>query len=156
MLPQEWLATHIDAMPQLASVDSVSYLLLPHCTERTNAPGAVAQWSVVFKRLGLDLKVVATGCCGMAGLYGHEAAHRKTSEVIYGMSWSHHVANPSNVGRLLATGYSCRSQVGLIDDVAVAHPIQILLATVKARHLVASASKNRERAEFTSAHHEEY
>jgi Fe-S oxidoreductase len=63
----------------------------------------------------------------MAGTYGHEAEHRATSERIYSLSWAHHVAEFARDGKLLATGYSCRSQVKLIDDIRLLHPVQALL-----------------------------
>ncbi len=66
----------------------------------------------------------------MAGTYGHEAEHRATSELIYSQSWARHVAEASAGGRLLATGYSCRSQVKLIDGIKLQHPVQALLACV--------------------------
>jgi Fe-S oxidoreductase len=156
VLPQEWLTEHIDDLPQMAARGGACYLLMPHCTERTNAPGAVSQWLQLFKRFGLEVKVLATGCCGMAGLYGHEARNRPTSEVIYGLSWGTHVANPANAGRLLATGYSCRSQVAHIDDIAIEHPIGVLLAALKEEPLATSNAETRERADFMAAHHEEY
>ena len=55
------------------SPEQGSYLLLPHCTERTNAAGSLGDWQRVFRRFGLELTVMASGCCGMAGTFGHEA-----------------------------------------------------------------------------------
>ena len=66
----------------------------------------------VFERFGLKLQVQATGCCGMAGTYGHEARNAGTSRVIYSQSWQAQVERPAaEAGEALATGYSCRSQV---------------------------------------------
>ncbi|MGT2482227.1 hypothetical protein ACU4GR_33035 [Methylobacterium oryzae CBMB20] len=76
-LLQEWLATRLDRIAPLQGGGTLR--LLPHCTERTNAPGAVRDWQAVFAHLGLRLDVPAAGCCGMAGTYGHEARHRATS-----------------------------------------------------------------------------
>jgi Fe-S oxidoreductase len=156
MLPQEWLAARLDEWPQAGSRPGASYGLMPHCTERTNAPGAVALWPAVFRRFGLEMKVLATGCCGMAGLYGHEARNRATSKAIYGLSWAGRVANRDNAGRLLATGYSCRSQVAHIDGVAISHPIEALLGALNEERHAAPPIVVRERADFMSAHHEEY
>jgi Fe-S oxidoreductase len=135
--------------------ESVTYLLMPHCTERTNAPGAVSLWPQLFQRFGLQMKVLATGCCGMAGLYGHEARNRATSKKIYGLSWAKRVADPDNAGRLLATGYSCRSQVAHVDGIDIAHPIEILLAAIKEDRLAPSRLDVGEKADFVDAHHEE-
>ena len=75
--------------------------------------------------------MLPSGCCGMAGTYGHEAEHRATSEQIYGMSWGTQVAKWAENGRLLATGYSCRSQVKIIDGQVLPHPAQALLACLR-------------------------
>ena len=92
---------------------------------------------------------------GMAGLYGHEARNRATSKAIYGLSWAGRVADPQNAGRLLATGYSCRSQVSHVDNVALPHPIHVLLAAIKDERLAAARPDSSERADFIAAHHEE-
>ena len=126
-LPQEWLAARLQELPSRPLDPARRWSLLPHCTERTNAPAAVADWAAVYRRLGLVLDVVQAGCCGMAGLYGHDRAQRANSEAIYRLSWSRAVADARTGGRLLATGYSCRCQAALIDDVRLPHPLQALL-----------------------------
>ncbi|SDA16837.1 FAD/FMN-containing dehydrogenase [Methylobacterium sp. UNC378MF] len=128
-LLQEWLATQLDRIAPRQGGEMMR--LLPHCTERTNAPGAVRDWQAVFAHLGLRLEVPAAGCCGMAGTYGHEARHRASSEAIYGLSWARHVAEAPGC-TLLADGYSCRSQAKLIDGVRLRHPAQALLDHVRA------------------------
>ncbi|MBE7246821.1 MAG: hypothetical protein INR63_17905, partial [Actinomycetospora chiangmaiensis] len=127
-LLQEWLATQLDRIAPRQGGGALR--LLPHCTERTNAPAAVRDWQVLFAHLGLRLDVPAAGCCGMAGTYGHEARHRPTSEAIYGLSWARHVAEAPGC-TLLADGYSCRSQAKLVDGVRLRHPAQALLEHVR-------------------------
>jgi len=46
------------------------------------------------------------------------------------LSWARHVAD-APAGTLLADGYSCRSQVKLVDGVRLRHPIQALLDHVR-------------------------
>jgi Fe-S oxidoreductase len=153
-LPQEWLARHVDALPQFDTSKPDRWAFLPHCTERTNAPRSVADWQRVARQLGVDLVVLPSGCCGMAGLYGHEKANRARSEAIYRLSWANHLADPDYTGRIVATGYSCRTQAKIVDSVRLMHPVQLLLARVKASRGKAVA---RERAaESATAHHEEY
>ena len=107
------------------------YRLLGHCTERTNAPESLKQWQEVFERFGVGLKIQATGCCGMAGTYGHLKAHRATSERIYGMSWRPQVTAISPEAPAVATGYSCRTQAKLVDASVIPHPAQALLAELR-------------------------
>ena len=90
-----------------------AYRLLPHCTERTTALAAVRDWSTVFAAFGLRLTILPSGCCGMAGTWGHEAEHRATSEHIYSLSWAQYVTGAGRSRMLLADGYSCRSQAKL-------------------------------------------
>jgi Fe-S oxidoreductase len=130
-LPQEWLAAHLQDLPTRPLDAAHRWSLAPHCTERTNAPAAIADWTAVFRRLGLALDVVQAGCCGMAGLYGHERAHRATSQEIYGLSWARIVAERGDEGGLLATGYSCRCQADLVDGMRLPHPLQVLLQALK-------------------------
>lgn len=132
LLVQEWLGRHLNALPTAA--EPADYRLLPHCTERTTAAASLPGWQTAFARCGLGLSVLPSGCCGMAGTYGHEAEHRATSERIYGQSWAKHVEEAGATGRLLATGYSCRSQAMLVSGVRLPHPVQVLL-----RHLGAAA-----------------
>src|SRR6478609_4969883 len=117
------------------------YRLLPHWTERTTATASLRDWQSVFARHGLQLEVLAAGCCGMAGTYGHEAEHRDTSERIYALSWHRHVAVEEQADRLLATGYSCRSQVKRFSGVALPHPAQALLRAL--RHERSQAAKDK-------------
>ncbi|MEA3250096.1 MAG: FAD-binding and (Fe-S)-binding domain-containing protein [Pseudomonadota bacterium] len=132
LLLQEWLVSlGARLLPPGISPDDPGYKLLSHCTERTNAPGSPKAWQQVFANAGLGLELVATGCCGMSGTYGHETRNRETSETIYALSWRAPVEDPVNAGTLLATGYSCRSQARRLSDAALAHPLQGLLAAIK-------------------------
>ncbi|SBS38143.1 putative FAD-linked oxidoreductase [Marinomonas spartinae] len=131
-LMQEWLAeqaVHIQNQP--LSGDGSTYHLMTHCTEKTNAAGSIKNWQEVYKLLGLELKVESVGCCGMAGTYGHEANNVDTSKAIYELSWKDKIHDPALAGKLVATGYSCRSQAKRLDDAALPHPAQILLKHLK-------------------------
>jgi FAD/FMN-containing dehydrogenase/Fe-S oxidoreductase len=126
-LPQEWLASRLPLLPPLPQGEPL--LLLPHCTERTNAVASLKDWQAIFSHLGAPLRVLATGCCGMAGTFGHEAEHREMSERLYDMGWRQKVAAHGNA--LVATGYSCRSQIKRFDGVRIDHPIQALLRRLR-------------------------
>ncbi|MGV7029672.1 D-2-hydroxyglutarate dehydrogenase YdiJ [Methylobacterium symbioticum] len=142
-LVQEWLAGRLNGVRPAPEAES--YWLLPHCTERATAQPALADWATVFAALGLRLSVLPSGCCGMAGTYGHEAEHRAMSERIYGLSWAGHVAAKGRSGHLLADGYSCRSQVKLVDGLRLPHPVEILRD-----HLAAGPLAGRRTATLTA------
>jgi Fe-S oxidoreductase len=155
LLPQEWLAERLNELPELDADGTQAWTLLPHCTERTNAPAATSEWVRVARRLGVDLQIAASGCCGMAGLYGHESANRSTSETIYGLSWGPILVDARHAGRTVATGYSCRSQVKLIDGLQLSHPLQLLLRHLRAGPTARSSTPGTA-VVWEQAHHEEY
>ncbi len=136
LMVQEWLVTLAARLAPARRADDVppvAYRLLAHCTEKTTAPGSPGAWQQVFAAFGLKLELVATGCCGMSGTYGHEARNLDTSKIVYAQSWQKVVEDATNRDRLLATGYSCRSQVRRLSDRALPHPLQALLTELKRR-----------------------
>ena len=132
MLPQEWLVQQIDQLRSNKILEPLrSYCLMGHCSEKTLALQSQQQWQNVFKALGLDLRLEATGCCGMAGTYGHEKEHYEESRGIFKMSWQHHMPNElAQQATILATGYSCRSQVKRFAGFRPMHPLQALLQEI--------------------------
>lgn len=126
LLPQEWLLRERARLPAPVSVADNRFELLGHCTERTNAPASMRQWSEVFGQIGIPLTVAQTGCCGMAGTFGHEVRNRTMSEQLYAMSWKPVLDGAGEDVVLMATGYSCRSQIKEIDARAIPHPLVVL------------------------------
>ena len=136
LMLQEWLVTQTPSLARVAAPDAgrdPGFRLLSHCTEKTNAPGSPRAWQQLFAAFGLELELLATGCCGMSGTYGHEARNLETSRTIYAQSWQPRVEDAANAGRLLATGYSCRTQAKRFSDQALPHPLQALLGWLKQR-----------------------
>ncbi len=130
-LIQEWLVHEADRISgKTDGLASNSYKLLAHCSEKTSAAASIADWQKVFTAFGQTLELQASGCCGMSGTYGHEAENYATSRKIYDLSWAEIVADPANEGRLVATGYSCRSQVKRLDEKQLPHPVQVLAELV--------------------------
>jgi Fe-S oxidoreductase len=128
LLPQEWLAEALADRPETPLAET-PWFLLGHCTERTNAAGAANLWPAVFRRLGQRLEPLAAGCCGMSGTYGHEAVNRATSARIFDLSWRGILERQGD--RVLANGYSCRSQAERLAGVGLRHPVQALLASLR-------------------------
>lgn len=116
--------------PQLKHQDP--YTLLGHCSEKTLAQASQQQWQQVFQSAGLQLNILETGCCGMAGIYGYEAEHLATSKDIYQLSWGQHLSSDANTRvNYLATGFSCRAQVKRFAGWLPLHPIQTLQQELK-------------------------
>ena len=97
--------------------------LLGHCTERATRPASLRSWVQALSALGYDVSAPALGCCGMAGIFGHEKEQQDLSWAVWKTSWAEAVQAPS---RSVATGYSCRSQARRFGGAELQHPIHVL------------------------------
>ncbi len=124
LLPQEFLAAEAArrTFPRAAAQPSPARLL-SHCTEATALPQSGALWRQVFAAIGLDVQTPATGCCGMAGLFGHQERHQTVSRKLFEMSWRSHMDTTDD---LLATGFSCRCQSDRLADRLPGHPLGLI------------------------------
>lgn len=127
LLMHEWLSSQ--NLPTLKGMGT--YQLLAHCTEKTALPVTEQTWQQIFAKAGLALAPVAVGCCGMAGTYGHEVQNQQNSRNLYDLSWQQ-VVNATPSGFLLATGFSCRSQVKRYEGFKPLHPLQLLRQLIAA------------------------
>lgn len=130
-LLQEFLSEKLPELgskaPALPSGSGARALqLFGHCTERTEEVKSQEQWRSVFKAFGVELEARATGCCGMCGAYGHEAAHYQESRGIFDMSWGKQLPKDGGERTVLAQGHSCRSQVKRFAGFVPRHPIEAL------------------------------
>lgn len=127
LLMHEWLSSQ--NLPTLKGMGT--YQLLAHCTEKTALPVTEQTWQQIFAKAGLALAPVAVGCCGMAGTYGHEVQNQQNSRNLYDLSWQQ-VVNSTPSGFVLATGFSCRSQVKRFEGFKPLHPLQLLRQLIAA------------------------
>jgi FAD/FMN-containing dehydrogenase/Fe-S oxidoreductase len=102
-----------------------SVLLLGHCTERATEPALAAGWTAVLRAVGYEVQAPEVGCCGMAGVFGHEANNQKMSKDLWDLSWAPRLKSAS-AQYVVATGYSCRSQAKRCGDVQLVHPLHLL------------------------------
>ena len=124
LLVQEFLVGQLEAghpFPRAKEVRSVR--LLSHCTEVTALPGTSALWTKIFIALGLRLDTPATGCCGMAGLFGHQQRHQSVSRKLFDMSWRDQLSGEAPVA---ATGFSCRCQTERLAGYTPRHPLGLI------------------------------
>ena len=131
----EFLMDHVADLPKV-EYSGPALKLFGHCTERTANPDAMDRWQQLFEAMGVPLDVVEVGCCGMCGFYGHEAEHVAESTGIFAESWAKRLDGllPDQV---LATGYSCRSQVKRCVGVRPRHPAELLVALMDSTHVEA-------------------
>jgi FAD/FMN-containing dehydrogenase/Fe-S oxidoreductase len=125
---ENWLATQfkqgkLTTPLQKGQSENGGYLLLPHCMEQTADRQSAQDWETIFENMGLSLATKAAGCCGMAGLFGHERENRELSDNIFRLNWQGIAsANPT---KILASGFSCRCQLHR-HGISVEHPLSIL------------------------------
>ncbi len=117
------LATATGAPPQAVT-------LLGHCTEQATAPRWLEAWARVLRAAGHTVTTPLVGCCGMAGIFGHEVDNQRLSQDLFDLTWRAQVetAAGDRSSTAAATGYSCRSQVERFAPSApVAHPVTLLI-----------------------------
>jgi FAD/FMN-containing dehydrogenase/Fe-S oxidoreductase len=137
LLAHEWLLDFIqkdvDFKTKLATTDlskDKPFKLFAHCTEKTALVNSENEWQAIFEHFGLPLEKVAVGCCGMAGTYGHEKANLDNSKGLFELSWESKLETLSSE-QVLATGFSCRSQVKRFSDKKARHPVEAILSTLQ-------------------------
>jgi len=138
LLAHEWLLSFIQKETacdsKLRANISVNhkptnFKLFSHCTEKTALVNSENEWLTIFNHFGLALEKVSIGCCGMAGTYGHEKSNLENSKGLFELSWQPKLAD-LETEQILATGFSCRSQVKRFTEAQARHPVEALLATL--------------------------
>lgn len=126
LLPQEWLIKHLARFPHIHKKQRA--VLLSHCTESTERPMAKDQWRCVLEKAGVALQTCTTGCCGMAGTWGHLRENQQISARIFSQSWGPTLDRLAQDAEtwVLATGFSCRCQAIQQADRQLQHPISLL------------------------------
>jgi Fe-S oxidoreductase len=66
----------------------------------------------------------------MAGTYGHEKANLDNSKGLFELSWQPKV-EPLDSEQILATGFSCRSQVKRFSALKARHPVAAILQAMQ-------------------------
>ena len=116
--------------------DDLEIWLHGHCHQK--ALVGTEKTVQAFKLLtGAKVHVIPSGCCGMAGSFGYEKEHYRTSlaigEMVLFPTVRKAVANTDNVTPCIvsAPGTSCRQQILDGTGVHAVHPIEILYRWMK-------------------------
>jgi Fe-S oxidoreductase len=122
LLPQEFLHQRLRAGDSWGRTSAPAEAkLILHCSEASTLKSTRSQWQEVFAALGTAVTIPDVGCCGMAGLYGHQQRHQNTSRKLFDLTWAEHAD-----GELHATGFSCRCQVDRFAGAGPRHPLALL------------------------------
>ncbi len=132
-LAHEWLLLFVK-QDQKFKLDSnpkqKKFKLFTHCTEKTALVNSENEWLAIFSHFGLTLEKVSVGCCGMAGTFGHEKSNLESSKGLFNLSWQSKI-EALDSEQILATGFSCRSQVKRLTELKARHPVEALLTALK-------------------------
>jgi len=133
LLSHEWLLSFVaqdNIFKGKATSPGKAFKLFAHCTEKTALVNSENEWLAIFRHFGLILEKVSVGCCGMAGTYGHEQSNLDNSKGLFELSWQGKLAGLATE-QILATGFSCRSQVKRFAEVQARHPVEALYEALK-------------------------
>jgi FAD/FMN-containing dehydrogenase/Fe-S oxidoreductase len=113
------------SMPELAlKPGSGKVLLHGHCQQKALV-GTSGSVGALRRIEGLEVKELDSGCCGMAGSFGYELGHYAMSEAL-----ANRVILPAvraePTAKLVAPGFSCRSQVHGLAGIDATHPIEVI------------------------------
>ena len=101
-------------------------LLHGHCQQKALV-GTTGTLAALRRIPGLEVKELDSGCCGMAGSFGYELGHYEVSKALAErVILPALAANPGS--KLVAPGFSCRSQVHGLAGVTSLHPIEMIAA----------------------------
>lgn len=99
-------------------------LLHGHCQQKALV-GTAGTLAALRRVPGLEVKELDSGCCGMAGSFGYEHGHYDVSVALANrVILPAMKANPK--ARLVAPGFSCRSQVHGLAGHTPLHPIELI------------------------------
>jgi len=132
LLAHEWLSSFISkdtAFNRAENDQQQMFKLFSHCTEKTALVNSENEWLAIFNHFGLSLEKVSVGCCGMAGTYGHEKSNVENSKGLFDLSWQPKLTELDSE-QILATGFSCRSQVKRFAELKARHPVEAILAAL--------------------------
>jgi Fe-S oxidoreductase len=106
-------------------------LLHCHCHEK--ALGFAADTGRALRAVpGLEVDVLDAGCCGMSGVFGYEAEHYDLSVAMAERVLLPAVRAAGPHTTVLATGTSCRTQIGDLSARRAVHPLVFLAGRLEA------------------------
>jgi Fe-S oxidoreductase len=106
-----------------------SALLHGHCHQKALV-GTKGTASLLKLIPGLDVRVLDTGCCGMAGSFGYETEHYDLSVQIANLDLLPALAKSPDA-LVVAPGTSCRHQIHDLTERRALHPLELLATALE-------------------------
>ncbi len=94
-----------------------------HCHQK--AMTGTADAMALLKRISADAVEINSGCCGMAGSFGHESEHYDVAKAI-GESRLFPAIRECNSAQIAVSGFSCRHQIAHHTNATPKHFIEMI------------------------------
>ncbi len=104
---------------------------LVHCHCHQKALIKMTAEEKLLKRMELDLNLLDSGCCGMAGAFGFEADHYDTSIRVGELVLLPAIQRTAKDTLIVADGFSCREQISQTTDRHALHLAQVLQMAIE-------------------------
>lgn len=119
-----FLESALPTLSEKPTSKTTVYHLFLHCNEVNTWPGIKKLWERLFQRCHLSVQIYTQSCCGIAGSFGHETQYKAVSQKLFNIHWRDLLSDIETT-QMLATGFSCRSQIKRQLGIKVQHPIEI-------------------------------
>ena len=123
---------HAIRTAQSTNLEPPLILLHGHCYQKAQPPAAdgypigVAASVSMLEAAGYRVKVIESGCCGMAGAFGYEAEHYELSMSIGELHLFPLLRKVERNVIIAASGFSCQAQIEDGTRKAARHPITLI------------------------------
>jgi Fe-S oxidoreductase len=117
-------------------------LLHGHCHQQ--ATGGTEPDQQLLERMGVEVEVLDSGCCGMAGSFGYEADKYDVSMRIGELKLLPRVRAAGAETVIVSDGFSCRGQLAAVGKTPL-HLAEVLQRALRQRKLAPAASRTAER-----------
>ncbi len=107
---EEWWLDHIERKGPPANASHHGEILVHgHCHQK--AMGAISPTVRALESFGVQVRLIQSSCCGMAGSFGYEARHLLTSLAMAHADLVPAVRSAAAETWIVADGFSCRHQI---------------------------------------------
>ena len=123
----EWARGHVSK--QLFSTRSKTIALHVHCHQKALSSSRISE-QLLSLPPNYSVKLVQSGCCGMAGAFGYEREHYALSMAIGEASLFRPLQDIGDYDVIAANGTSCRHQILDGMNERARHPVELLYEAI--------------------------
>lgn len=130
---EEWFCREIDqknVKKEQFSTQKQSIRLHGHCHQKATASLTPTKKALSFPE-NYEVRLINSGCCGMAGSFGYEKEHYEVSMKVGGLVLFPEVKKTKVNVLIVASGTSCRHQIKDGTGRESWHPVEVLFEALK-------------------------